>query len=148
MLNPPSPTESNGRSAGGRFGPGNRCARGNPHAGRVARLRAELLRAVTPQDLRDVVAALLAKAKAGEVAAIKELLQRLLSPPVELDLLQRIGDVAEVAAGERRQKRQRGGWRGWRGKCGAGAAATVRPPMQLLRHQLSHRRSRTRSWRG
>ena len=86
MANPPSPTAPNGRSAGGRFGPGNRCARGNPHARRVARLRAELLRAVEPQDLRDVVAALLAKAKAGEIAAVRELLQRLLGPPVGLDL--------------------------------------------------------------
>src|SRR4051812_22732342 len=105
MSKPPSPTAFNGRSAGGRFGPGNKCARGNPHARRVARLRAELLRAVTPQDLREVVAALLAKAKAGEVAAIKELLERLLGPPVELDLLQRMEDLernlAEMAAGER-----------------------------------------------
>ena len=104
MPSPPSPTAGNGRGAGGRFGPGNRCARGNPHARRVARLRAELLRAVTPQDLRDVVAALLARAKAGEVAAVKELLQRLLGPPVELDLLeriealeQRLADVAKEA---------------------------------------------------
>jgi hypothetical protein len=63
-----------------------------------------LLRAVGPRDLRDVVAALLARAKAGEIAAIKELLQRLLGPPVELDLLQRIEDLegrlAEVTARE------------------------------------------------
>ena len=59
---------------------------------------------MTPQDLRDVVAALLARAKAGEVAAVKELLQRLLGPPVELDLLeriealeQRLADVAKEA---------------------------------------------------
>jgi hypothetical protein len=80
-------------AAGGRFGPGNRCGRGNPHARRVGRLRSELLRAVEPRDLRDVVAALLSRAKAGEIAAIKELLQRLLGPPVELDLLQRIEDL-------------------------------------------------------
>ena len=64
-----------------------------------------MLRAVTPQDLREVVAALLAKAKAGEVPAIKELLQRLLGPPVELDLLQRMEDLernlADMAAGVR-----------------------------------------------
>jgi len=64
-----------------------------------------VLRAVTPQDLREVVAALLARAKAGEVAAIKELLQRLLGPPVELDLLQRMEDLernlADMAAGVR-----------------------------------------------
>ena len=43
---------------------------------RVARLRSTLLKAVTPADLREVMASLLAKAKAGEVAAIKELFQR------------------------------------------------------------------------
>jgi hypothetical protein len=86
----PSTTASNGRTEGGRFGPGNKYARGNPHARRVARLRAELLRAVTPADLRDVALALLNQAKAGDVAAAKELLQRLLGPPVELDLLERL----------------------------------------------------------
>ena len=96
-----------GRTANGQFAPGNACGRGNPQARRVARLRSELLRAVTPQDLREVVAALLAKAKAGEIAAVKELLQRLLGPPVELDLLQRIealeASLAEVQAKEEPQ---------------------------------------------
>ena len=90
MNKTPSTTGSNGRGEGGRFGPGNKYARGNPHARRVARLRAELLRAVTPADLRDVALALLTQAKAGDVAAAKELLQRLLGPPVELDLLERL----------------------------------------------------------
>src|SRR4051812_46143730 len=90
MSTPPSTTGSNGRGKGGRFGPGNKYARGNPHARRVARLRAELLRAITPADVRDVALALLNQAKAGDVAAAKELLQRLLGPPVELDLLERL----------------------------------------------------------
>ena len=90
MSYPPSTTESNGRGEGGRFRLGNKSAKGNPHARLVARLRAELLRAVTPADLRDVVAALLNQAKTGDVAAAKELLQRLLGPPVELDLLERL----------------------------------------------------------
>ena len=101
MIHPPSTTASNGRAAGGRFGSGNKFARGNPHARRVARLRAELLRAVRPEDLREVVVALLTQAKAGDVAAAKELLQRLLGPPVELDLLERLEalerHLAEVA---------------------------------------------------
>ena len=101
MIRPPSTTGDNGRSAGGRFGPGNKYALGNPHARRVARLRAELLRAVQPEDLREVVGALLTQAKSGDVAAAKELLQRLLGPPVELDLLERLEalerHLAEVA---------------------------------------------------
>src|SRR5687768_17027406 len=102
----PSPTGSNGRGEGGRFGTGNKYARGNPHARRVARLRAELLRAVTPADLRDVVLALLNQAKAGDVAAAKELLQRLLGPPVELDLPERLETLEQhmtaVAEGQGR----------------------------------------------
>jgi hypothetical protein len=90
MSHSPSTTANNGRAASGRFGPGNKYARGNPHARRVARLRAELLRAVRPGDLRHVVVSLLNQAKAGDVAAAKELLQRLLGPPVELDLLERM----------------------------------------------------------
>ena len=90
MSSPPSPAGSNGRGPNGRFAPGNRAGRGNPHARRVARLRAALLRSVTPEDIVDVARALLAQAKEGDVAAAKELLQRLLGPPVELDLIERL----------------------------------------------------------
>ena len=74
----------------GRFAPGWRGGKGNPLARRVGRLRAELLRAVTPEDIRGVVDALLAEARGGNVAAIRELLDRTLGKPVELDLLERI----------------------------------------------------------
>ncbi|WP_428937281.1 hypothetical protein [Fontivita pretiosa] len=100
-----SPNGSNGRNANGRFAAGNPGGPGNPHARRVARLRAELLRAVTPQDLRNVIAALLRKARRGDVPAIRELLQRLLGPPVELDFAQRL-DALEQAL---RQLQQRTG---------------------------------------
>ena len=73
----------------GRFTANNPGGPGNPHIRRVAGLRAALLKAVTPEDVREVMAALLAKAKAGEIAAIKGLFQRLLGPPVALDLTER-----------------------------------------------------------
>jgi hypothetical protein len=85
---------ANGRTSGGRFAPGNRGGPGNPHAKRVARLRSALFKAVTPADLRDVVAALLGAAKGGDVAAARELFQRCLGPPTELDLIERL-DVLE-----------------------------------------------------
>ena len=66
----------------GRFAPGWRGGKGNPLARRVGRLRAELLRAVTPEDIRGVVDALLAEARGGNVAAIRELLDRTLRKPV------------------------------------------------------------------
>jgi hypothetical protein len=104
MTSSPSPTEANDRGPRGRFAPGNRCARGNPHAKKVARLRAALLAAVSPRDLREVVAALLQQAKGGDVAATKELLQRLLGPPVELDLIERMDALeAQLAAVQPRE---------------------------------------------
>jgi hypothetical protein len=90
MSSRPSTTGSNGRGAGGRFVAGNRFARGNPHARRVALLRATLLKAVTPEDLREVVLAVLKQAKTGDITAAKELFLRLLGPPVELDLIERL----------------------------------------------------------
>jgi hypothetical protein len=56
----------------------------------VARLRSALFKAVTPEDLTEVVRALVQSAKSGDVAATKELLQRLLGPPVEFDLIERM----------------------------------------------------------
>jgi hypothetical protein len=94
----PSTTASNGRGPKGRFGPGNRLAMGNPHAAQVSRLRSALLDAVTPADIRAVVKALLAQARGGDVPAIRELLQRLLGPPVELDVLERLDRLEERLA--------------------------------------------------
>jgi hypothetical protein len=73
----PSTNGTNGRDSGGRFAKGNAGGPGNPHARRVARLRSALLRAVTPADLKAVLAALVKKAKRGDVAAARELLDRL-----------------------------------------------------------------------
>ena len=92
-MNSPSPNGSNGRGSNGRFAKGNGGGPGNPHAVQIARLRAALLKSVTPEDIGDVIQALLAQAKAGDVASIKELLQRLLGPPVEIDLLERLASL-------------------------------------------------------
>jgi hypothetical protein len=70
----PSP---NGRTARGRFAKGNPGGPGNPYAKRVADLRAALLESVTEADIRAVAKALVKRAKAGEVPAIRELLDRL-----------------------------------------------------------------------
>src|SRR5678815_783739 len=95
MNDAPSPTGSNGRGSNGKFAPGNQHAKGNPFAKRVARLRSALFKAVTPADLNDVVASLLKQAKAGDVASIKELLQRLLGPPEAVDLVERLDALEE-----------------------------------------------------
>ncbi|MEX2212584.1 MAG: hypothetical protein WD768_00555 [Phycisphaeraceae bacterium] len=74
----PSPNGDNGRDAGGRFAKGNAGGPGNPHARRVAHLRARIVEAVTDDDLADIVATLVRCAKAGEPWAVRELLDRCL----------------------------------------------------------------------
>jgi hypothetical protein len=101
MRESPSPNGPNGRNARGRFARGNAGGPGNPHAKHVARLRSALFDAVSPQDVMDVVSALLALAKGGEVPAAKELLQRLLGPPVELDLIERLENLERQIAESR-----------------------------------------------
>jgi hypothetical protein len=75
----------NGRTASGQFAKGNPGGPGNPHGRRVADLRAALLDAVTEADIRAVAKALVARAKAGEVPAIRELLDRMVGRPLVVD---------------------------------------------------------------
>ncbi|MFN0012096.1 MAG: hypothetical protein ACKVS8_10685 [Phycisphaerales bacterium] len=86
-MNTPTP---NGRDGSGRFAPGNTGGPGNPHAASVARLRAAMLGAVEAGDVADVVKALVALAKGGNVAAAREVLDRTLGKAEALDLLARL----------------------------------------------------------
>ena len=95
MTNAPSP---NGRDGQGRFAPGWKGGPGNPHAAQVARLRVEMLNAVTPDDMRAIVSRLVQLAKGGDVRAIKELLDRTLGRPVEADLIERLSALEARAA--------------------------------------------------
>jgi hypothetical protein len=65
----------NGKDAAGRFAKGNKLGRGNPLAGRGAKIRAILLRALTPADTKAIAAELVKNAKAGDLA-IRKLLDR------------------------------------------------------------------------
>ncbi len=97
---PPSPTASNGdRDGRGRFLPGNNAAKGNPHAARVGKLRGALLKAITAQEIRRVVKALVAEAEKGNVQAARELLDRAVGKPIEMDLIERVESL-EIAAGQ------------------------------------------------
>ena len=104
----PSPNGANGRANGhlpnGQFAPGNPGGRGNPHSAAVARLRSALLRAITEGDIEAIVKALIKKAKEGDVAAAKELLDRTLGKPVEADLIERL-EAVEAATMARKGKR-------------------------------------------
>lgn len=81
-VNHPSTTVANGdHDAAGRFLPGNKAATGNPHAKRIARLRTKLLATIRPADLAAVVKSMLDKARDGDVAAARLLLEYSLGRP-------------------------------------------------------------------
>ncbi len=67
---------ANGRAAGGQFAPGNPGGPGNPHVKRTAALRAAMLEAVTEDDMKAIVKNLVELAKGGDLAAAKELFDR------------------------------------------------------------------------
>jgi hypothetical protein len=102
----------NGRTAKGRFAQGNPGGPGNPYARRVAAFRAVLLDAVTEADLKAVARSLVARAKAGEVPAIRELLDRLIGKvgdhdpetadqgPLIMKVVQDFDDPIELTAEE------------------------------------------------
>lgn len=75
----PAPIE--GRDGKGRFAPGNKASKGNPHAQRVHRLRSVLIRATTPARMAKVIDTLLSLAEAGDVQAAKLVLAYTLGPP-------------------------------------------------------------------
>lgn len=80
---------------GHRFGKGNKFGRGNPLGRQVNQLRVALAKAVTPADIQKITKALVRKAKKGDVAAAKEVYDRLLgkaNQPVSLT-----GDAAKAA---------------------------------------------------
>jgi hypothetical protein len=75
----PSPNGNNGsRDSQGRFVAGNAGGPGNPYARRVARLRSLMLEAVSEEDLLELIQALIGQAKSGDLAAIREVLDRCL----------------------------------------------------------------------
>jgi hypothetical protein len=69
---------------------GNRGGPGNPYTKSIGLLRAALLRSVSEKDFEAVVKALVAKAKQGDIGAIRELMDRIVGRPVEADLLERL----------------------------------------------------------
>ena len=80
----------NGRDGRGRFAKGNAGGPGNPHAGKVAKLRSAVLAAVKEDDMRQIVERLVRLAKEGDLAAVRELFLRTLGRPLEPDILERL----------------------------------------------------------
>lgn len=90
------------RNARGQFGPGNRGGPGGKRiANRTAELRSKLVACISDESVADAIDALAAKARTGDVSAIRELLDRAVGKPVALDVLQRLAVVeALVEAAE------------------------------------------------
>jgi hypothetical protein len=96
MTADPTPPFGDGRDSRGRFAPGNSGGPGNPHAKRVGTLRAALLDAVTPEDIAAVTAALVEKARSGDVMAAREILDRCLGKAEAVDLLCRLDEMEGI----------------------------------------------------
>ena len=95
MIETASPPSS-GRRQNGTFAPGHKFAKGNPNAAKVQKLREGLLEAVSADDLMDVVKVLIVKAKTGDVAAAKLLFDRLLGPPLAVDVEERMQTLEQL----------------------------------------------------
>ena len=87
------------RDAVGRFLPGCAPGPGNPHARRVARIRAALFRAVTPADILVAVKALMKQAREGDRLALAELLDRTIGKAVASDVEERLARLEEAING-------------------------------------------------
>lgn len=87
MSDVPSPNGLNGeRDVQGRFAKGNPGGPGNPYGRVVARWRELFHEAVTEEDFRAIISAMVQKAKEGDMVAAREILNRLAGrPPEALD---------------------------------------------------------------
>jgi hypothetical protein len=77
-----APTGS-GRGADGKFVKGNKGGPGNPFAGKVAAMRRAFFAAVTKEDIAAIAQAMIEKAKAGDVAAARLVIQYTMGKPAE-----------------------------------------------------------------
>ena len=96
--NSPSTHGSNGAShdSRGRFKPGNKLGKGNPLAGRAAKIRAILLQSLTDTDAEAIALKLIELAKSGDLAATKELFDRCIGKPAQSDILERIETIEKT----------------------------------------------------
>ena len=84
------------RDASGRFEPGCKAGPGNPFSRKVNLLRTAMLNTVTPADMVVVVRMLIKKARSGNLIAAKELFERTLGRPVEVDIFEKIENLEKA----------------------------------------------------
>lgn len=82
----PALSGDTGRGNNGRFLPGNKIGigQGNPFAKRVNELRSALYKAITPQDVNDIVKAMIDNAKKGDTPSAKLVLGYVVSQPPDV----------------------------------------------------------------
>ena len=104
MSNAPKqhPPETSPHDKPWRFRKGNKFGRGNPLAGRVEKLRARLLTMLTTEDFDAITDKLIAMAKSGDLAAIREVFDRLFGKPRQ-EISQHVdGSIRSVIEGDDR----------------------------------------------
>lgn len=78
-----TPPAQDGRDTRGRFTKGNKGGTGNPFARQIAGFRTALVSAATDEDFADLARMLLAKAKGGDLAAVKLFLSYTIGKPTD-----------------------------------------------------------------
>jgi hypothetical protein len=86
----PSTHGPDGKDGRGRFAKGNKLGKGNPLAGRAAKIRAVLLKKLTPAVAGQIADQLITAATAGDMAAVRELLDRTIGKPVPSEMAERM----------------------------------------------------------
>jgi len=102
QIDKPSEPRGNGRGTDGKFLPGNKCGRGSPLAGMASKLRAAMLKAVKVGDVKAIIGAMIAKARGGDVAAAKLVLQYTIGEPQPYDLTARMEEIEQSLLNQRR----------------------------------------------
>jgi hypothetical protein len=82
------------RNRKGQFTKGNAGGPGNPLGGTVAKLRASMIAAITPERMKEIVEALIEKAVEGDTGAAKLIFDRTLGKPLDApDVIDRIAEL-------------------------------------------------------
>lgn len=96
MPNDGLPTAKTGRGPDGRFAPGNPGGPGRPPAATVHEHRAAMVAAVSPEDVADIIRALVEQAKAGDIAAARLVLERVFGRVTDTETLERIENLESL----------------------------------------------------
>ncbi len=80
----------------GRFVKGWKGGPGNPHAKRVAQLRARIMQAVDDETFDEVITALIQMAKDKDLDAIRELLDRSIGKASQTEMIERVERLEQL----------------------------------------------------